>query len=171
MKPIISPLYRVSWDGERFVCPFSPSFSRQLRQHIEFIEEAECDERWSFVGSKAQQRWLWYAIDHATGKSLAYVLGSRKDEAFIKLKALLKPFTITRFYTADWGAYERHLEPENPSVGKENTQKIERKNLTLRTRLKRFVRETICFSKKTLMHDIIIGLFINRYEFVCANTA
>src|SRR5437763_16619452 len=31
MKPIISPLYRVSWDGERFVCPFSPSFSWQPR--------------------------------------------------------------------------------------------------------------------------------------------
>ena len=143
----------------------------ELRQHIEFIEGAECDELWSFVGSKAQQRWLWYAIDHATGKILAYVLGSRKDEAFIKLKALLEPFGITRFYTDDWGAYERHLEPENHSIGKENTQKIERKNLTLRTRIKRLVRKTICFSKKTLMHDIIIGLFINRYELACANTA
>jgi hypothetical protein len=29
MKPITSSLYRVSWDGERFVYPFSPSFSRQ----------------------------------------------------------------------------------------------------------------------------------------------
>jgi insertion element IS1 protein InsB len=56
----------------------------ELREHIESVEEAECDEMWSFVGSKAQQRWLWYAIDHATGKILAYVLGSRKDEAFIK---------------------------------------------------------------------------------------
>src|SRR5213080_958158 len=114
---------------------------------------------------------LWYAIDHATGKILAYVLGLRTDQAFIKLKAFLKPFGITRFYTDDWGAYERHLEPENHSVGKENTQKIERKNLTLRTRIKRLVRKTICFSKKILMHDIIIGLFINRYEFACANTA
>jgi len=51
------------------------------------------------LGSKAQQRWLWYAIDHATGKILAYVLGSRKDEAFIKLKAFLKPFGITRVFT------------------------------------------------------------------------
>src|ERR671914_1311569 len=57
----------------------------ELRQHIEFIEEAECDERWSFVGSKAQQRWLWYAIDHATGKSLAYVLGSRKDPLHVRI--------------------------------------------------------------------------------------
>ncbi|MBD2463520.1 transposase, partial [Oscillatoria sp. FACHB-1407] len=31
--------------------------------------------------------------------------------------------------------------------GKANTQKIERKHLTLRTRIKRLVRKTICFSK------------------------
>lgn len=66
---------------------------------------------------------------------MAYVLGDRKDTAFLKLKKLLEPFGITRFYTDDWGAYERHIEPEKPIVGKENTQKIERKNLTFRTRI------------------------------------
>ncbi|PZV04645.1 MAG: transposase, partial [Leptolyngbya sp.] len=49
--------------------------------------------------------------------------------------------------------------------GKRNTQKIERKHLTLRTRIKRLARKTICFSKSVLMHDVVIGLFINRYEF------
>jgi IS1 family transposase len=29
----------------------------------------------------------------------------------------------------------------------------------------RLARETICFSKLEKMHDIVIGLFINRYEF------
>ncbi|WP_366944994.1 IS1 family transposase, partial [Methylobacter sp.] len=24
------------------------------------------DEQWSFVGNKSNQRWLWYAVDHAT---------------------------------------------------------------------------------------------------------
>jgi IS1 family transposase len=86
-------------------------------------------------------------------------------------KDVFKTLWNHAFYTDDWGAYERHLEPENHSVGKENTQKIERKNLTLRTRIKRLVRKTICFSKKILMHDMIIGLFINRYEFACANAA
>jgi IS1 family transposase len=33
------------------------------------------------------------------------------------------------------------------SVRKRNTQKIERKHLTLRTRIKRLARKTICFSK------------------------
>jgi IS1 transposase len=27
------------------------------------------------------------------------------------------------------------------------------------------VRKTICFSKSTQLHDIVIGLFVNRYEF------
>ena len=35
----------------------------------------------------------------------------------------------------------------------------------LRTRIKRLMRRTICFSKTTARHDLVIGLFINRYEF------
>jgi insertion element IS1 protein InsB len=27
------------------------------------------------------------------------------------------------------------------------------------------MRKTICFSKSAQMHDIVIGLFVNRYEF------
>jgi insertion element IS1 protein InsB len=63
------------------------------------------------------------------------------------------------------GVYERHLDPEKHVMGKQNTQKIERKHLTLRTRIKRWARKTICFSKSMQMHDIVIGLFVNRYEF------
>ncbi len=58
-----------------------------------------------------------------------------------------------------------YIDPEQHTVGKENTQKIESKHLNLRTRIKRLVRRTICFSKTTTMHDLVIGLFINRYEF------
>jgi insertion element IS1 protein InsB len=31
-------------------------------------------------------------------------------------------------------------------------------------RIKRLARKTICFSKSTLIHDIVIGLFVNRSE-------
>ncbi len=51
------------------------------------------------------------------------------------------------------------------TVGKRYIQKIERKHLTYRTRIKRLARKTICFSKSELMHDTVIGLFINRFEF------
>jgi insertion element IS1 protein InsB len=126
---------------------------------------SELDEMWSYVHSKVHPRWLWHAIDHHTGKVLAYVFGRRQDEVFLKLQQLLAPFGITKFYTDGWGAYERHLDATQHQVGKENTQKIESKHINLRTRIKRLVRRTICFSKTERMHDLVIGLFINRYEF------
>ena len=126
---------------------------------------SELDEMWSFVKSKSNPRWLWHAIDHHSGIVLAYVFGRRKDTVFLRLKALLAPFGITKFYTDGWGAYERHIDPEQHRVGKDQTQKIESKHINLRTRIKRVGRRTICFSKTERMHDLVIGLFINRYEF------
>ena len=129
------------------------------------VKEAEMDEMWSFVKNKKKQRWLWHAIDHVTGKVLAYVFGERKDKVFMKLKSLLEPFGISHFYTDDWGAYERKLPASQHTISKKNTQKIERKHLTMRTKIKRLARKTICFSKSERMHDTVIGIFINRYEF------
>jgi len=125
----------------------------------------ERDEMRSYVHSKANPRWLWHAIDHQSGTVLAYVFGRRKETVFLQLQALLEPFGIRCFYTDGWGAYERHIDPEQHHVGKEHTQKIESKHINLRTRIKRLVRRTICFSTTTTMHDLVIGLFINRYEF------
>jgi len=117
------------------------------------------------VGSKSNQRWLWYAVDHASNTVLAYTFGKRQDAVFKELKALLEPLGIRRYYTDDWGAYERHLEVEKHQVGKQNTQKIERKNLNWRIWIKRLARKTICFSKLEMMHDTVIGLLINKVEF------
>ena len=103
-------------------------------------------------------------MDHHTGKVLAYVFGRRQDTVFLALKALLEPFGITRYFTDGWGAYERHVEAEQHTVGKENTQKIESKHINLRTRIKRLVCRTLCCSKTERMHDLVIGLFIHRYE-------
>jgi insertion element IS1 protein InsB len=120
---------------------------------------------WSFVQNKENPRWLWLAVDHDTRTILAYTFGRRQDKVFRKLKSLLKPFGISMFYTDDWGSYERNIEPEKHIISKKNTQVIERKNLTLRTRIKRLCRKTICFSKSEFMHDTVIGLVINIIEF------
>ena len=133
--------------------------------HALGVKESEVDEMWSFVGNKKNQRWLWHALDRGTGKVLAYVFGSRKDEVFLELKKLLAPFGIQKYCTDGWGAYSRNLPAEKHEVGKSKTQTIERKHLGLRTRIKRLQRKTICYSRSEEMHDIVIGLFINRYEF------
>lgn len=139
--------------------------SDQVEVSVQQVEKAEIDEMWSVVGSNRQQRWLWHAIDHDTGQTLAYVCGAREDDVFLELQAFLKPFGITHFYTDGWGAYRRHIDHDNHTVGKRYTQKIDRKHTTLRARIKRLARKTVCFSRSILLHDLVIGLFINRYEF------
>ena len=126
---------------------------------------SELDEMWSYVRSKANPRWLWHAIEHHTGQVLASVFGRRQDTVFLALKALLEPFGITRYFTDGWGAYERHVEAEKHTVGKENTQKSERKHINWRTRIKRRVRRTLCCSQTERMSDLVIGLFMHRYAF------
>ena len=75
------------------------------------------------------------------------------------------PFGLTRYYNDYWGASTRHLAPDEHCLGNRHTQQIARKPLTLRTRMKRLARKTICFLKTTHMHDIVLGLFVNRYAF------
>jgi len=133
--------------------------------------ETELDEMWSFVQNKQDQRWhtelrsVSLAIDHNTRKIIAFAFGRRKYEVFRKFKKLLKPFGIERYYTDGYACYDKCLPNGSHSVGKSNTQRIERKNLTLRTRIKRLARKTICFSKSIHMHDIVIALVINILEF------
>ena len=50
-------------------------------------------------------------------------------------------------------------------IGKRNTQRIGRKHLTLRAYIKRLTPKAIRFSNSTRMLDIVIGLFVDRYEF------
>ena len=112
-----------------------------------------------------QRYFCWYAVEHSTNTILAYLFGKRKYVVFKELQVLLKPFNIKRYYTDDWGAYERNMPASEHEIGKKNTQKIERKNLNLRTWIKRLTRKTICFTKCEKMQDIVIGLLINKLEF------
>jgi insertion element IS1 protein InsB len=57
-------------------------------------------------------------------------LGRGNDAVFLQLKALLKPFGITRYYTDSWSAYTRHRAAEEHQPGKRNTQQSARKHLT-----------------------------------------
>ena len=97
---------------------------------IHKVQEAELDEMWSFVNSKKQPWWLWEALDHQTGRIVAYTFGRRTDRVLLKLKALLAPFGSRHFYTDGWGAYHWHVDPHLHVMGKQRTQQLERKHLT-----------------------------------------
>jgi len=118
----------------------------------------EADEQWSFTGKKAHQHWLWYALVTKHGGVLAYTFGPRNDATCRELLALLKPFSTGMITSDDWGSYAREVPRDKHLTGKIFTQRIERNNLTLRTRIKCLARRTICFHdqlncmKKSLAH-------------------
>ncbi|WP_420286699.1 IS1 family transposase [Enterobacter sp. BNK-9] len=133
--------------------------------HADVALICELDEQWSFVGSKARQYWLWYAFNTKTGGVLAYTFGPRNDATCRELLALLTPFNIGMITSDDWGSYAREVPKEMHLTGKIFTQRIERNNLTLRARIKRLARKTICFSRSIEIHEKVIGSFIEKYMF------
>lgn len=63
----------------------------------------------------------------------------------------------------DWGSYAREVPKEKHLTDKIFTQRIERNNLTLRIRIKRLARKTICFLRSVEIHEKVIGSFIEKH--------
>ena len=121
------------------------------------------DEMWSFYHDKERQIWLWWAIDHNTGEVIAFWFGTREHKNLDELKKLLESLSIGYVYTEGNFAYSKRF--PNVIVTKKNTQKIERKHLSVRTWCARLVRKGIRFSKTAQMHKIVVGLVINVWFF------
>ena len=143
----------------------TPEIVASVRHLFDSPKDVLIDEQWSYVGKKENQRWLWSAIDAATGCVLAFALGRRTNDTLEKLLSKLEVFNIRTYYTDDLQSYASLIPKEKHVVGKEYMQKIENRLLSTRTRVKRLARKTICFSKSEKLHDIVIGLYINRYCF------
>ena len=136
-----------------------------FESHLHLKIRIEVDEMWSFYGDKGQQLWLWWAMDHDSGEVIAYWFGSREHNNLDELKALLSPLNIEKVYSDGNDAYVERFSAKVLVVSKKNTQKIERKHLSLRTWCSRLVRKGIRFSKTEQMHKIAVGLVMNVWFF------
>jgi insertion element IS1 protein InsB len=143
-------------------CSLARSQNDDITVELVSVNEAEMDEIWSFVEDKSEQYWLWWAIDHTTGEPLAFHFGTREHKNIDELLALLKPFDIKVVYNR---AYQSRVTDSKVVTGKKNTQKIERKYLSLRTWCSRLVRRGMRFSKDHRMHKIVAALVINFWFF------
>ena len=108
---------------------------------------------------------VWYAYNTKNGGVLAYTFGPRTDETCRELLALLAPFNIGMITSDDWGSYVREVPKDRHLTGKIFTQRIERNNLTPRTRIKRLARKIVCFSRSVELHEKVIGAFIEKHMF------
>ena len=131
--------------------------------------EAEVDERWSFVGKKANPQWLWLALDAQSRQVLAFHVGDRSRKSarqlWNQLPAAYRQHAT--FYTDAYAPYGRVIpQAQHRAITKEaqTTNHVERFNGTLRQRLSRLVRSTLSFSKKLTNHIGAIRYFICHYN-------
>ncbi|NDI98177.1 IS1 family transposase [Flavobacterium sp. LaA7.5] len=119
----------------------------------------EIDELWSFVGCKARVTWITYAIERATKNVVAFFVGNKSKEnikPLIDNVLLLKPTSI---YTDKLNVYPSLIPKTIHKRFQYCTNRIERKNLTLRTHIKRLSRKTICFSKSKIYLEAHLRIY------------
>ena len=128
-------------------------------------QTVELDEFWSFVGKKKNQRWTWLGLTSSTRRIGAVVHGRRTDANCRKLLRKYQNSRIEQFASDDWQSYQKCVPAERHYIGKDKTQRIERKNLNFRIHLKRLGRKTIAFSKNEEMHDAVLNLYVQHSNF------
>lgn len=107
----------------------------------------ETDELYTFVGNKNNPIWIIYAINHVDKKVVAFHVGRRTNKDILLVINSLINSHPQSIYTDKLVNYRSLIPKEIHSTKSRSTNHIERKNLTLRTHLKRLSRKTICFSK------------------------
>jgi insertion element IS1 protein InsB len=129
-------------------------------------ESVQIDELYSFVGSKENKQWFIYAYAPETDEVLAWQWGDRSQATVERLYQQLKGLDVKQFYTDDWKAFSAVLPADRHQIGKAGTKHIEGVNTSLRTRNRRFVRRTCCFSKKQKYHghQLRLILFNRNYH-------
>jgi insertion element IS1 protein InsB len=108
---------------------------------------------------KKNKRWIIKALDRATGRTVAWVIGGRDAATFRTLYDKVKHLTNCVFYTDDWDAFAKVLPPERHIIGKAHTVAIERDNSNTRHHLGRFTRRTKVVSKKEEMVHATLKLW------------
>jgi len=105
---------------------------------------------WSFVKNKRKKQWSWIALDQKTREIVGLYIGDRSKKSASELWQSLPPVyrQCAVCYTDFWECYSEVLPfKRHRPVGKESgkTNHIERLNNTLRQRISRLVRKTLCF--------------------------
>ncbi len=120
----------------------------------------QIDEQWSYVGRKEKKVWMIYAYAVEEDEILAFTMGKRSAEAVRNLFVKLKALDIDAFLTDDWEAFSTVLPRAKHWIGKQYTKAIEGINTFFRTRVRRLMRRTVCFSKKLIYHYAMLKIII-----------
>jgi insertion element IS1 protein InsB len=119
----------------------------------------EVDELWTYIDRKENEYRIAYALNRQTRQVVDFIIGKRRKATLKELidrLLLSNPKTIR---TDRLTLYQRIIPKEVHRSGSYCINRIARKNLSIRTHLKRLSRRTICFSRSVVMLESCLRLY------------
>lgn len=111
----------------------------------------ELDELRTFVKHKGRLAWVVLAYERETKRIVRFSVGARTNKT---LKTVLDSLILSnpkKIHTDGLENYRHLIDNVIHQTVKFGSNRAERAHLTLRTRLKRLSRRSICFSKSVFM--------------------
>lgn len=127
-------------------------------------KEYEVDEMCTYVHHKRNFIWIVYALERDTKKVVSLAVGKRTNRTLSRVLETLKLSNPKGISTDGLKNYRYLIEEQLHSVKRYGTNHIERKNLTVRTHLKRLNRRTICFSKSLVLLISVLKIYFFGLE-------
>ena len=136
------------------------SLSRSIRKPSILIGQSyEVDEMYTYLGNKENRICITYALDRKSRKVVSFSVGRRNKRTLgVVVNALLLSEAI-QIRTDKCATYLGLIPKAIHHVKNRGINYIERKNLTLRTHIKRLNRRTIAYSKNLLVLSAILKIY------------
>lgn len=119
----------------------------------------EVDEMRTYVKCKDKLIWIVYTLERATKKVVGFNVGRRTNNTLRKVIDTVVLSNPVATYTDRLKYYRYLIEQRIHKTNRFGTNNIERKNLTLRTQLKRLNQRTICYSKSIAMFIAVLRIY------------
>lgn len=119
----------------------------------------EVDEMRSYVKRKDKLIWIVYALERESKTVVSMHVGKRTYNTLNVVLDTLKLSNPKTIYTDKLKHYKFLIDQQIHKTKRYSINHIERKNLTLRTHLKRLNRKTICFSRSIVMLSSILKIY------------
>jgi insertion element IS1 protein InsB len=137
------------------------SIYRKIRRPFPIIRgrEYEIDEIRTYVGSTRNLCWVVYALCKLSGNVVDFRVGPRTRKTLRSVVETTLLSDATKIWTDRLELYKSLIPQHTHNISRNATNRIERKNLNIRTHLKRLSRRTICFSRSRFMLECCIGIY------------
>ena len=119
----------------------------------------EVDEMCTYIRNKRNFIWLVYALDKNSRDVVSFNVGKRTNKTLSRVLETLQLAEAKKIFTDRLKNYKSLIDEKLHAVKRFGTNYVERKNLTLRTHLKRLNRRTICFSRSQLVLVSILKIY------------